>query len=544
MKHYDQIHETAVKEIIDLYDAISSIDADDSKGVLKNIMKNRSSGGYRSSSISRAADDMTLVFPVLTSRSVDIGTAAMISKAIEKKCVAMLQLLFSAYQVSDKANAVDFIKQFHSNLDSRSMSADDLLDIFGRMSESDTHIDKNRLNTIMEDLKHNTNYVLPSDINECSLNDYGVYNNTGKPRIVVEAYPVGAGLGTNSSAAARYREERRRGYQGPSPLSIGIRGGAGGGGGRNNSGTRTDTYDKHGNLEKYTTTTPINNGQRTGIGKVFDVLPGIGFNVNVDPAAAIDRFRYERDRDKVTNVAPEWSDVKSYMDAISKQILPGDIRKANELMPTNLVVNYKYVDPEHPDMGIVDICSVIVGVKAKLYYTDSIDIVNHIVSKTNDKNWITQFFRGTTREISFWKDFIFAIDRAKIDAMSLSNKGSSSKMWKALERRAKNSKLRRTTGNGAGGVSAITTLVISQEEVELIKRTNSIDIEKVSLAKNLLEGYNLLGLCIVDDSLEVAKFLFDDNDPIWENISYTNLEREASDNAYKRVVNMMTKVAR
>lgn len=550
MKRFDQIHETAVKEVIDLFDTIKNVTADgtDGSSILRKIGKNRSSGGYHASSIAKATSDMTVVFPMLASRAVGINTAAMCAKANEKKCVTMLQLLFSAYQVSDKDNAIDFIKQFHSNLDSKFVSPDDILDVFGRLSESDTHIDKSRLKAVMEDLKYNTNTVLPADINECSLNNYGVYNSAGKPRIIVEA--ASARMSTNNRNRAA-RDPMKR-YDGPSGFSVrgGVRFGAGGSGGGNGGGNRgyedTYAYDNDGN--RVSTTRIYDEPNVRTFPHTNIPIPGINgdIGVNIDPIAIKDRNYWNKHKDDYENNidVTTYDDMKAYADTISKQILPGDIKKANELMPTTLLVNYKYVDPAHPELGPVDICSVVIGVKTKLYYTDSADMINHIVSKTNDKNWITQFFRGTTREISFLKDFVLAIDRAKIDAMSMSNKGTSSSAWKALERRASGSKLRRATGNSAGAVSAITTLLISKEEVELIKRTKSIDIERVSVAKNLMEGYNLLGICIADDSLEVAKFMFDDGDPMWENISYTNLEREASDNAYKKVVNMMTKVAR
>ena len=47
-----------------------------------------------------------------------------------------------------------------------------------------------------------------------------------------------------------------------------------------------------------------------------------------------------------------------------------------------------------------------------------------------------------------------------------------------------------------------------------------------------------------DEALEVAKFMFDTGDGNWENYSFSSLEREDKDNTYKKVVNLMTKVAR
>ena len=57
-----------------------------------------------------------------------------------------------------------------------------------------------------------------------------------------------------------------------------------------------------------------------------------------------------------------------------------------------------------------------------------------------------------------------------------------------------------------------------------------------------MEQYNLLGMSIVDESLEIAKFMWDTGEDLWETVSFNNLERESNDNTYKKVVNLMTKV--
>jgi hypothetical protein len=116
-------------------------------------------------------------------------------------------------------------------------------------------------------------------------------------------------------------------------------------------------------------------------------------------------------------------------------------------------------------------------------------------------------------------------------------------MWKVLERRALNSRLKNVMRQN-NNAAAITTLCISQEEVEYIRKYYNVDMERVSTILGLFESLNLMCVCIVDESLEVAKFIYDEREPMWETISFTHLEREASDNTYKRVVNLMTKMSR
>ena len=217
-------------------------------------------------------------------------------------------------------------------------------------------------------------------------------------------------------------------------------------------------------------------------------------------------------------------------------------------MPTMLAVNFKV---KTDNAGLQDYGNAVIGVKAKLYPISSNDIVSHVIDKvTGNANWLVNILKVITREISvssFVKDFVLAIDKAKMDAATHSSRHSSgaSKMWGVLERRAVRSKTNRMMRNSNSAAAAITTLCISQEEVEYIKKNSSptVDLESLSVVKGLFESYNLICICIVDEALEVAKFVFDTNDPTWEVIPFTHLERESSDNTYKRVVNLIAKTS-
>ena len=230
------------------------------------------------------------------------------------------------------------------------------------------------------------------------------------------------------------------------------------------------------------------------------------------------------------------SDVmKNDMEINKNRILDSEIKKANELAPTLMYVNF--ITSENKIAT-----SAIVGVKAKLYVCDSEDIMNRLEIKNSDKNLLLNLVKVSSREISFFRDFIFAIDRAKIDALSQSKRGSSSKLWKVLERRAVKSKLRRALSM-TNDATAITTLVITKEEVEYLKKTRYIDVENPRVINRIMDAYNLMGFVITDDSLEIAKFLYDDGEGEYETITYSGLEREQKDNT-KKIVNLMSKMSR
>ena len=187
--------------------------------------------------------------------------------------------------------------------------------------------------------------------------------------------------------------------------------------------------------------------------------------------------------------------------------------------------------------------SFVCGVKCRLVPVDPMDIADRILVKHSDRNVLTSFIRATTGEIGFVKDFLLAIDTAKIDALSNSRKGSSNKMWKVLQRRALKSKYRRAFSH-PNDAACITTLGISSDLAEYIKKENGIDVANPKVMRGIMEGYNLMGTVIINEATEVCQFLWDTGEGFYESISFTNLEREASGGEYKKALNLMQKMYR
>ena len=90
----------------------------------------------------------------------------------------------------------------------------------------------------------------------------------------------------------------------------------------------------------------------------------------------------------------------------------------------------------------------------------------------------------------------------------------------------------------------ITTLGISQELAEYIKKTNGIDLMNPKVVRPIMEGFNLMGFVIIDEAAEADKFLWDTGEGFFETISFNNLEREASGGEYKKALNLMQKMYR
>lgn len=419
------IHETILKDITDLIGDARDLANDGEKmlGKKPNTFK----------SLTQNANKLILVFPVLCTKGISTETASIITKAIEKNCVNLLELLFASIQLNDTENLNDYISKFHSNISiGDKITVDDFIG-FTKTLESavDTGDIKVTDRVVYESFKNGMkefSNVAKTSLNEHSLSDFVCRKTTSGYETILEA-----------------GHDRR--------------------------------YNKND-----TTSDKIN--------------------------------------------------------AFVEKMSENDIKKANELMPTKIVVNF--YDKEHGQT----FKNAIIGVKCKLYPVDSMEIIERISSKYADTNWMRELVRASTGEISFWRDFVFALDRARVDALNSARKGSSAKMWKVLERRATKNRLSKWKANRADS-SPITTLVVSQDELEYLKKEYDINLENRNIALKLMEEYNFMGIVIVDEPAESASFIWDEgNDAHYETLSFRNLERESNDKDFRKVISLMTKISR
>ena len=203
-----------------------------------------------------------------------------------------------------------------------------------------------------------------------------------------------------------------------------------------------------------------------------------------------------------------------------------------------VIVNF-YVNDKDRDLNVAQ--QAVVGVKSKLYAISSSDILNKIITKHIDNDIILKLVKVSTREISFIKDFLLGIDDAKLDSLSKSRKGSGSRIFKALERRAIKGKIRKSLRMN-NSAKAITSLVISSEEVEELRKYENMDVMQPRVICPIMEKLNLLYFVVVDETAESISIMTD-GDTAYETYSFTSLEREAGDGAYKKVVNLITKMS-
>ncbi len=500
--NYKAIHETIIQSLVaGMKGSSDFVRTSINRADARKLKRTRNTNVARSNSIARASSGLVFTYPTLCSSSLGIKQCMMVGKALERRNVTMLQMLLAANQWT-KQNIMDYLKDFHTNLDYNKLDVDDLLGIMnddvpklgfdtdGPKNESYTNTLMNLMpirekNMALEDFRNNTNYFFEEDVNESSIGRFVTMKRNGY-QVVIEA-------DDNKDPKDNKPGEKVNNKPDKITPSSGV--------GMDVHGLPNDTYTNN------------------GLGKV---------DKNKRPSFYDSDKRYvsySDDADKINKItAPNNND----------RLLSSEVKKANEMVPSLMLINT--IDP---DTG-VNMQSVI-GVKSRIIPVPSNEVVGRILANYNDSNAMLKFVKLTTREISFIKDFLLAVDSAKLDAINNSKKGSSSSLFRALERRAQNGKVRKLAKTEKQFAKAISALVISQEDVEDLKKYNNVDVEIPRVIIPIMEKLNLLYFVIVDESAESVK-LFIDGATDYEVYNFSSLEKEAKDDGYKKVLNLMTKM--
>lgn len=485
---FNSIHETVIEDILNtVKDGVKYVD-----GKLKpNSPKIRTA-----SSLSRATSGLTLTFPVIVEDSLDLETSVMISKAIERKNIALLQMAFSAYNITNATDAISHLSKFHTNINVDKLTVDKFVDVMDNIHESadlyeSAIIPESTIKAIVEDNKRNCNFVLDDSINESSLSEFSEVSRYGQKVIIKEALPRPRYIdGTEAS------DDDMKALYNDDDDSVSTRA-------RNT--LDSEDREKENNRRDKRTVQKMN----------------------------IDITRNNNDARKALGTA---SDQKRQY--LASQLLPGEVKKANEMQPSLMIVNF-YVNDKDRDLNIAQ--QIVAGVKSKMYPVSSSDVSNKIITKAADADIMLKLVKVSTREISFVKDFLLGLDDAKLDSLSKSRKGSNTALFKALERRALKGKIRKTL-KLENSAKAISSLVLSVETVEELKKYNNIDLMNPKIAAKIMEKLNLLYLVIADTTSESVSILTD-GEYNYETLSFTALERETGDGAYKKVVKLMTNMS-
>lgn len=458
---------------------------DKAKGEIMDEVKpggKQSDASYLKGSISEYTKNLIMTFPVMCDNSLPSETASMISRANERNIIAMLQMLFASVNLKG-SDGVAMLSQIHKNF-SVNMAADEFIDSMNALAD-----------------KMATKYESVDELLAQPKVRQAIREMTYALKTPQKSFPVSS-----------FSESSLNDY-----LVRDIYG-------------KTVVMEARGKSSSAADAAQQTSDQISNAGKTADEQK------KAKTAAAVaSANREESKKGNASNIkANDVKALQANIDFNKKMLLDQDVKKFNELTPSLLIVKFNNSDKT----GAMDTTDTfIAGVKSRLISVDSVDIAERLIAKNKTKLSFLNLIRATTGEISFINDFILCTKQAKIDAKNAVKKGPAAKMWSALEYRATKNNMNKLkkAGNDA---SAITTLVINQETVNLLKKEYGFDLERMSNTKLIIDSYNLLGIVICDESINVAKVFYVGNDT-YETQAYSFLEKEKSDKGYKEIINLL-----
>ena len=431
-----------------------------------DAISNRKQDGY--SSIAARAKDLTATFPILISNRVSLKTAEKIAKALEFKYALMLQMVIASKSFTTSKDAVDFLKNYHTNIDAHTYGS--FISKFASTEEAYiAYLKASKLiNESFQQKNILSEYAKPIKMN--------VFQEARKPAFVrIDDNSIK--VGNEKYVKSKYLDNQTKANQRES----------------NKKDLQLKAKDK----------------------KIEDLQKSMQDKQ--------DRFNKEL-QDKLNDVTP-----------LSRpQLNDQKVKKANALNPLTMNVSFKV---KATDQAVVNV-EAMIGVKTKLYPVDSMEILDRIYSDRETKINLFNFIRAFSGEIQFWRDFVFALSKAKIDA-NFNARKVGSKLWKVLERRSKTSKLSQML-NINNSATAITTLVLSSEEAGFLNKEYDIDLLDSSVARKLLDDFNFISIMIVDENLETIRTIMDTGSDEWECNTFKAFERD-EEMDYKQMVKMLAK---
>lgn len=515
------LEETVIRDILDIMK--DGVDAADDIG-----LPTRGANKLQTSaSLSKATEGLILIFPHLCTVNLSPETAQTLTRAIETKAVTLLQIAFSAFNITNSTDAVDFVRQFHTNVGSGRMSIDRFIDTMDSISTEST-VTRAQLTNVLREFSKMECYF-EEDLNEHTVNDFNVVNRYGN-YIITEA-PLTRKTYRRIYVTAKdaATKEVRQQMNADNAKAARIK-------------AETDAANAEEMRRHNKAMENLSDRQAANQQQQFDD----------QLQQRRDEFEYTQQRDETRDDFErrgldlkerdlQRAQAKDEFDRLTRQLLPTDIKKANDMIPTMMIINFTTRDEE---LGHTICSSAVIGVKAKLYPASSDDIINKIIVKNADNQVFLKLMRVSTRELNFVRDFLLAVDDAKLAAISCSSKGSDvNRMLKVLERRAVKSKVRRRLGMN-NPHKAITTITITKDEADYIKKYKNIDVFSPNTIRGIMESLNIMMFIVADETEECAHIIMDSGDDMYERVTFDHLDRESADGSYKKAINLMTKVVR
>ena len=526
---------------------------------------------YSYSSIARAASKLIAVFPVLTSRTVSMSSAHAVSKYIEQISCQFFMLALQQANISNVKNGIDYLRNFHQNLDLGDDNSNAIIatmqswldayekgtfenaTIAGAMNAEafaeasvdpfmfqadNVKISSTDIRDLVNVMHENANIeVLDTNLNPVSVNDYIVREFANGTYKVTMGY-------MDLNEAKKYTGKVKNNYNNGNNQNQNS-------GNNNQNNNQNQQRDYSGYIEARKKASDYEDEKARAREEQRHQNQTAEEKQRHDNKEAEQnrQFANQENRDAASRKAEEEAKAKERADSQyniqkAQQFRYGsvtilkdqDIKKMNDAVPSILVVRFYQRDNNG---GISDIpTEFLIGVKSKIVPITTTEILRRIMNDNKDGQKFLKFMRTITGELKA-SEVILGLSRITDDVKSYKVKGARGDLWTLLQNRAAAAKSQVKSGKH-NDFSAITTVLISQEDVDELYREENLDISDPKNALRFMSSYNLMGFAIVDDFNEVLHLLLDNGSKSFEDISYTMLERETQDGGtYKKLINLM-----
>lgn len=480
------------------------------------------------SSISTRASEGTLQFPILISDAMDIDTAQMIVKALERNYATFVQTVLSMNSATSETDMADYLKQFHQNFapSSNPLSGPNIISTF----ESYNCVTFDNGNVMISNVYEGStgqiamsnreqNYDMRKDLRLDILNrkytpaneslyhfknpELNMKHNNPRMYALLEDYPAYRAPLDDEI----YTAFSKAGYD-PTKDAKKFDAFA-----NDYRARHKDTYEL--NKDKY---------MRDNVKAASDAST-ISANQN---KIKINDAKDLRDQEmhglnvNKTNLDIMTKNRDLYTFNMPQQMLKdNDVKKANELVSTTMHTRVHMLNKDKEPIGVHDF---MLGIKGTMHPIKSEEMITNMVGACKNNDRVFNFFRWTTGEIGFFKDFWLNINEMKHDVNNESR--GASKWWIALKNRRALSRIQ-ASAFFKNRVLPNATIVLTAEEAELIKINYGYDVMNSYFMKKIMQTYYLLGFVVVDNAAQVAHFFFDGNMD-FESVSFSGLEKENS----------------
>lgn len=491
--------------------------------VATNKVANKSEYSY--SSIAKAASKLIAVFPVLASRTVSFDTARMTSKYIEQISCQFFMFALQQANISNAKDGIAYLRQFHQNLNMGDDNTDAVIaamqswidaytkgtqesttfaDVLNNealseamvdpfmMQSDDVKISASDMRELMHVMQESANIQFyDTKLNPLSIDDYVVREFAGGDyRVTVSPYILNEAKLDRNKANNSYKENKEQ--------------------------HRHEEEMDRNYTERYKA----------------DRKTEIEYYKEYNRSREADR-QYNGQKDKDTKEQNDRVNANR-MRANTTILKDQDIKKMNDAVPSILIVKF-YQKNDNDISGVAT--EFLIGIKSKVVPITTAEILRRIMNDNKDGQKFLKFMRVITGELKA-SDVLLGLSRITDDVKSYKVKGARGDIWTLLQNRAVAAKEQVRSGKH-NDFSAITTVLISQQDADELYREENFDINDPKNAIHFMQSYNLMGFAIADDSNEVLHLLLDNGSKNFEDISYRMLERETQDSTYKKLINLM-----